>query len=95
MNQEFASLEIKVVTGAKHNEICEFLIDGSLKVKIHAKPVEGKANQELMEFLSHRLDISISDVVIVRGKHSKRKVLQFLGISQDELIKRLGKVNQT
>ncbi|MBM3136929.1 MAG: DUF167 domain-containing protein [Chloroflexi bacterium] len=92
MNQDSASLEIKVITGAKQSEICEFLDDGSLKLKIHAKPVDGKANQELVEFLSRELGISRTEIVFIRGEHSKRKVLRFIGISQADLQSRLLKL---
>jgi uncharacterized protein (TIGR00251 family) len=89
MNQESASLEIKVVIGAKRNEICEFLADGSLKLKIRSKPIEGRANQELIEFLSNETQIPRSDITIVRGNHSRHKVLRFNGISQTDLDSRL------
>lgn len=90
MNHLSATLDIKVVTGAKQSETCRFLADGSLKLKIHAKPVEGKANQELIEFLSEKLHISRIDIEIVKGEHSKRKVLRFNGISQTDLLQQLG-----
>lgn len=83
---------VKVITGAKQNEICEFLADGALKLKIHAKPIEGKANQEIIEFLSEKLQVSRADLDIVRGEHSKRKVLRFNGIGQTDLQKRLEKL---
>jgi len=92
MNQRFATLEVKVITGAKQNEICEFLADGALKLKIHAKPIEGKANQEIIEFLSEKLQVSRTDLDIVRGEHSKRKILRFKGIGQADLQKRLEKL---
>jgi hypothetical protein len=69
--------------------ICDLLADGSLKLKIHAKPIEGKANQELIEFLSEKLRISRMDIEIVRGEHSKLKVLRFIGISQTDLLRHL------
>lgn len=89
MTLQSSILEIKVITGARQNEVCEIMADGSLKLKIHAKPIEGKANQELIEFLSEILQVSRNEIEIVRGEHSKRKVLKITGISQPELQKRL------
>lgn len=94
MTQQFATLDVKVITGAKQTMICDFLADGSLKLKIHAKPIEGKANQELIEFLSEKLRISRMDIEIVRGEHSKHKVLRFIGISQTDLLQRLDEFNE-
>ena len=92
MIQQAATLEIKVITGARQTKICEFLDDGSLKLKVHAKPIEWKANQELIEILSEKLNISRADIEIVRGEHSKRKVLKFIGISQIDLLQRLNEL---
>lgn len=89
MNQPPATLEVKVITGAKKTEICDFLADGSLKIKIHSKPIEGKANQEIIYFLSERLQISRTDIEIVKGEHSKRKVLRFTGIRKTDLLNQL------
>ena len=63
--------------------------DGILQLKIAAPPVQGKANKELLAFLSKMLGISTSAISIEKGHTSRNKVLSISGLSQEEIIKRL------
>ena len=65
MNVNFGTINLKVITGAQHTEICGFMDDGSLKIKLHAKPIEGKANLELIKFLAE-VGISRQEVKLLR-----------------------------
>ena len=47
--------------------------DGALRVRLHAPPVDGKANIALSAWLANTLGIAKSHVVLVRGQTSKRK----------------------
>lgn len=47
--------------------------DGALRVRLHAPPVDGKANIALGTWLANTLHIAKSQVVLVRGQTSKRK----------------------
>jgi len=57
--------------------------NGRLKIKISAPPVDGKANQALIEFMSKVLGVSKSKVEIVKGHTSKLKTLKIIGITQE------------
>ena len=59
---------------------------GRLKVKIKAPPVEGKANKEVVKFLSKLLG---AEVELVRGETSREKDL-LVKLSAEEVKKRLG-----
>ena len=85
--KEGTILLVYVQPKAKRNEI-EGVDEwrGRLKVKIKAPPVEGKANKELIKFLSKLLN---ADVELVRGETSREKdLLVRLGV--EEVQKRLG-----
>ena len=57
-------------------------IHGSaLKVRLHSPPVDGAANQALVEFLSARLGVSKRAVSIVAGHSSRAKIVQVEGVS--------------
>jgi len=60
---------------------------GRLKVRIKAPPVEGKANRELVKFLSDLLGARVS---IVRGSTGREKDLLVAGIGKEEVMRRLG-----
>ena len=80
-------LAVKVTPNASRNEIMGFT-DGVLRVRIAASPVKGKANKELIDFLSKALGLRKSSVSIVKGQTSRNKVVAIEGISRDEIIRR-------
>lgn len=53
----------------------------ALKVRLHAPPVEGAANDELVRFLASELGIAKRDVTIISGHSSRGKTVQLDGIS--------------
>ncbi len=70
-------------------------VDGALEVRITAAPVKGTANKALVEYLAHRLGISRSNITIVRGETSRRKVIEIEGTSQEDLLERLSAKNHS
>lgn len=44
-----------------------------LKIRLAARAVDGKANDELLRFLAETLDAARRDVVIEAGAHGRRK----------------------
>lgn len=48
----------------------------ALKVKLTAPPVDGKANQAALRFLSKTLGVPRSDLELVSGQTSRRKRIQ-------------------
>lgn len=56
------------------------VIDNVLKVKLTAPPVEGEANEQLIEVLSELTGVRKSNIRIVRGLSSKRKVVEIRGV---------------
>ena len=67
------NIEVKVIAGARKRAI---MLEGSLlKVKILSKPLKGKANEELIEYISDTLGIKRKDVAIVGGQRDTRKVI--------------------
>ena len=50
--------------------------DQALRVRLHAPPVDGKANLALVAWLADTLDLAKRDIELVRGQTSKRKQLR-------------------
>jgi uncharacterized protein (TIGR00251 family) len=61
-----------------------------VKVKIHAPPLEGRANEALTEFLADELDLPRRAVSLVRGDTARQKVVRIDGLALDEVKRRLG-----
>jgi hypothetical protein len=79
---------VKVVPGSSRTVLCG-LLDEMIKVKVSAAPEKGKANQCLLDFLSKQLGVKKNAVSIISGKTSAIKSVQVLGISVEQLRKKL------
>ncbi len=62
--------------------------DRALHLRIAVPPVKGKANQELIKFLSDILGVSKSNLTIEKGMTSKMKVIGISGLTQNQVIRR-------
>jgi uncharacterized protein (TIGR00251 family) len=78
-----AALAIRVTPRASHNEIVEILSDGTVRIRLTAPPVEGKANDALIEFLSNILDVSPSRIEIVAGVAGRDKLVSVLDMDAE------------
>jgi uncharacterized protein (TIGR00251 family) len=58
-------------------------VDGALRIRLAAPPVDGEANEELVNLLANLLDIPRRQVEIISGQRSKNKVIRVSGISAD------------
>jgi uncharacterized protein (TIGR00251 family) len=65
-------LEIKALPCASKTELAG-VKDGRLRIRLAAAPEDGKANAELLNFLSRALDCPKRDVRIFSGEKSRLK----------------------
>lgn len=89
MSQNQTNITVQVQPNARRNEVLG-LEDGVLRVKIAAAPVKGKANKELIDFLSQLLGISKSSIMIEKGLASRKKVIAIQSLDQLQILERLG-----
>ena len=59
--------------------------DGCWKIRIAAPPVDGAANDALVEFLAERLGIAKSRVRVVSGASSRRKIVEIDGVGAETI----------
>jgi uncharacterized protein (TIGR00251 family) len=64
-------------------------VEGALRVRLAAPPVEGAANRELLEFLAKRLRLPKRDLTLESGDRSKRKSVRVRDLSRQEILERL------
>jgi hypothetical protein len=79
-----SALAIRVTPRAKRNQIVEVMADDTIKVRLTAPPVEGKANQALVDFLSEVLGVNKSRIEIVGGATSRDKLVTILDLPAAE-----------
>jgi uncharacterized protein len=83
------TLELKIIPNAPRNEVVGWL-GSALKVKVHAPALEGRANDELLEFLAEHLALPRRAITLLRGDRSRQKVVRIDGLDAAGLRTRLG-----
>ncbi len=71
-------ISIKVKPNSRKNEVI-LQEDGSYLVRVTSPPVEGRANNQLLEILADHFDRPKRDVTILRGTKGRKKVIEILG----------------
>ncbi len=73
-------LRIKVLPKSPKNEVVEILEDAdgekTIKIRIKAVPEKGKANAELIKFLSKELGVPRDKISIISGKTEQLKLIR-------------------
>ena len=75
------SFSVKVHPRARKNAITGEVGD-ALKLALTAPPVEGKANQAVIEFFAELFAIPRSSVTIASGETSRSKIVRIAGVSK-------------
>ena len=88
MTERRVTVLVQIQPNASRNSIVGMSGD-VLRLKVAAPPVEGKANQELIKFLSKYLHIRKSDISIEKGLTGRIKTVTIYGIEHDQLAKLL------
>ncbi len=70
-------ITVSVSTNAKNNSI-SLVENGVYKLKINSQPIEGRANKDIIKYLSKLLKIPKSSIRIVLGEHCKNKVIDIV-----------------
>ncbi len=69
-------LKVKVLPSAPKTEFKDFLYDGMIRMSIAAAPERGKANKELIRFLSKEFRVNKKNVRIISGAGSRVKLVK-------------------
>jgi uncharacterized protein (TIGR00251 family) len=68
-------LAVQIQPNAKKTEVTGVL-DGALKIRLQAQPIEGKANEALVKYLAGVLGVARGAVTITHGLSNKRKLVE-------------------
>ena len=66
------------------------LVGDRLRVAVAAPPVDGRANQAVVELLAEAFGVRRADVSIVRGERGRRKTVRIVGASRATLDRLAG-----
>ena len=77
--------EVRVTPRASRDQVAGFDAEGRLRVRLTAPPVEGAANDALIKLLAKALGVSRSRVKVAHGAASRNKLVEVLGVSDEDL----------
>jgi uncharacterized protein (TIGR00251 family) len=84
-----SALAVRVTPRASKDEIVEVLSDGTVKVHLTAPPVEGKANEALVKFLSAVLGVAPSRLEVVAGATGRDKLISVVDMDTTTVHKKI------
>ena len=84
-----AQFALRVQPRASRNAIAGVIGD-AVKLAITAPPVDGKANQAVVEYLAELFDVAKSSIAIVSGESGRNKLIAVRGLSAEQVRKALG-----
>lgn len=79
------SFPVRVQPRASKDEVVG-VIEGALKIRLQAPAVENRANEALVEFLSHLLKTPKSAVRILAGDRSRTKRVEVRGATKQQVM---------
>ena len=85
-----AILVIRVQPRSSENALVGWSGD-TVKLRVTAPPVEGAANTACLLVLSKLLDVPLMHLSLVKGEHSRNKVVRILGLTEEQVQARLGR----
>ena len=85
--REGVTLAVRAQPGAKKTAITGIYGEGAearLKIAVHAPPVEGRANQALIAFLSEVFALPRADIMLLSGELSRSKIFLIRGVTRQK-----------
>jgi uncharacterized protein len=85
-----ASFELRVQPRAARSAVVG-VHAGALKLSLTAAPVDGGANDALLRLLAGWLDVRRAQLELLRGEHSRAKVVHVAGLNAADLRAKLSR----
>lgn len=87
LKSELTKISLLVKAGSKTESI-EILGNHTLRIKVRAQAKDNEANDRVIELFSEALRIPKSQIQILKGMHSKMKMIGIQGITIEEILVR-------
>ena len=84
-----ATFSVRVMPRSAREEVAG-VSGGDVRIRLTSPPVENRANEDLVRFLSRALDVPRRRVELVAGLRGRRKIVQVQGMTRPEIFRRLG-----
>jgi uncharacterized protein (TIGR00251 family) len=87
-------LEVRVQPRAARNEIAG-AHGGALRIRLQAPPVDGAANEALVDFLARQLGVPRRHVRVVAGATSRTKIVEIDDVAREALDRLLSQRDES
>ena len=84
-----ATFSVRVLPRSSKEEVAGFS-EGTARIRLTAPPLENRANEALIRFLSKALGVHRRQVELVTGARGRNKIVRVQGITEEEPFRRLG-----
>ena len=71
-------LRLKINPGSAKNEIKDVMEDETIKINVSAPAEKGKANKELIKFLSKQFRVDKNNIKIISGAGDRLKLVKII-----------------
>lgn len=82
-------MTVRVTPRARKTEFAGIMEDGTVRIRVNAPPVEGKANHALVEFLADVLGVRQNRIEIVAGHKGLDKIVSILDMKAEDAEERI------
>jgi uncharacterized protein len=82
------TIDVRVIPRARKTEYGGQR-DGAFVIRLAAPPVDGAANDALVDFLSSTLNVPRRAIRLVSGERGRRKRIEIDGVTMDAVARRL------
>jgi len=82
------AFKVRVQPRAARNQLAG-LYEDAVKVRLTAPPVDGEANQALVDFLAKLFGVAKSQVELVSGHTGRNKLVKLQGVSGEAALAKL------
>jgi uncharacterized protein len=83
-----ATFAVKVQPRARKNAVTG-MVGNALKLALTAPPIEGRANQAVIDFFADLFEIPRSSITIASGLTSRNKIIRITGVKPATVEQRL------
>lgn len=93
LTMDESRLEVRLKPHAKNDRINLDAATGVIDIAVTSPPIDDRANEHMIELLSDRLNVPRRLISIIKGGHSRNKVVAVEWLKKEEMMRRLQKIS--
>ncbi len=86
---DYTTLSVRVLPRSSKEEVAGFA-EGAVRIRLTAPPLDNRANEALVKFLSRVFDVPRRQVELIAGGTGRNKIVRIAGMGRGEAFRKLG-----